>query len=359
MKKISCLIALFLVISTVGCSVQTPKSNSSVPSPVAVTSSITQNSSSKSSNVITQPKSFADIDMVTFDTGYAITKDFHVVRTSDGGSSWTDILTQKNQIQYFYYPALFAVGSKTVYVAYYTATGIEVEKSIDADSSWSKSEIKMQVSDWNSGYGGSLVLSFINESDGFLITSTSGACGQMARALYRTTDGGNNWTFVGKSADPKLTSGGMTGINGYTTGMGFSSKNVGYITCTYRITDIPVYKTVDMGKNWSVASLPLPKKYTSLAGKGGNYVDAYPPYFFGNDNENAKMELRFVHNDVSTQSDEYVYSSNDGGTTWHIDGISNMLMNNYCFVDNKNGFGLDDNGTLYITKDGGTTWVVV
>jgi photosystem II stability/assembly factor-like uncharacterized protein len=204
--------------------------------------------------VITQLKSFADIDMVTIDAGYAITKGFHVLKTLDGGSSWTDILTLKNQFDYFYYPAIFAVGSQTIYVASYTANnGIVFEKSNDAGKDWSKSEIKIQKdSSGNSVYGGTLVLSFINKSEGFLLISTMPACSLMLKALYRTTDGGNSWIFVGES-DSKLNGGGMMKIEGYTTGMAFSNINTGYITCENRSNiKISVYRTTDSGKNWGV-----------------------------------------------------------------------------------------------------------
>jgi hypothetical protein len=75
--------------------------------------------------------------------------------------------------------------------------------------------------------------------------------------------------------------------------------------------------------------------------------------FFDKDSENAKIELVFQadNKDIS-----YIYSSDDGGTTWKIDGISNKVISSYCFIDDKSGFGLDETGTLFVTKDGGITW---
>ena len=373
MKKILCFLSLFLIITTVSCTTQMPKTNISKKNATVTTTSLKQisdsknSTSSKSSNEIAQAKSFVKIDMVAINSGYAITKDFHVVKTSDGGNSWADILTISNisddsagSAYSTDFPdiALFALDDKAVYVASFTANnGIVFEKSIDAGKSWSKSVLKIQKdSSGNSVYGGTLVLSFINKSEGFLLLSAMPACGLMSKVLYRTTDGGNNWSLASKSLNSEQANT-MTEIHGYTTGMAFSDADTGYITCTYHgQTEISLYKTTDSGKSWSVASFPLPKEYHSSVYEKNYYVDAYPPVFFGEGNKNAKMVLYFCHDDARHA---YIYSSHDGGSTWCIDGISNMLMKTYCFVDNQNGFGLDENGTLYATKNGGVTWLAV
>jgi photosystem II stability/assembly factor-like uncharacterized protein len=352
-KKILCFLSVFFIILSAGCSNPASEGNAGAQSSAAAsgpgkTASFQQSSGPKDSNQKKQPASFVKIDMVTIHTGYAITKDFHVLKTSDGGVSWTDVLTENSLFSYSDEPALFALGDSTVSAAFYTASGIEVEKSADGGKNWTKSEIKMQTDDFNSGYGGSLYLNMVNPSDGFLLASTPPAAGLMAKALYRTSDAGCNWSLVdGITAE----------ISGYTTGMAFSGANTGYITCTYHgQKEIAVYQTADGGKSWSDAaasSLPLPQKFVSLAYGKDYYVDAYPPAFFGENNKNSKMELYFCRED---ERQACLYRSDDGGTAWHLDGISNQLMKKYCFVDDKNGFGLDESGTLYASKDGGITW---
>jgi photosystem II stability/assembly factor-like uncharacterized protein len=303
---------------------------------------------------IVKQSQFIRINMTTVDSGYAITPKFHLLRTSNGGNSWSDILTIVSLFSYSDQPALFVLNDKTVYIASYTTSGVEIRKSTDSGESWSKSAIKMQTDDFNSGYGGSLALSFIDQSDGFLLTSGLPAAGLMGKAFYKTSDGGNNWSLVGGNSNPTKGSRNIAGINGYTTGMAFLSKDTGYITCKYHgQNEISVYKTADSGTSWSVSSLPLPNKYASFVYDKNYYTDAFSPAFFGENNKNAKMVLNFCHDE---ERDVYIYSSDNEGTDWHINGISNHLMKKYCFVDDKNGFGLDENGTLYRTNNGGITW---
>jgi len=310
-------------------------------------------SGTESTKKMKQPEPFIHIDMVTISSGYAMTKNFHVLKTVDSGVNWTDTLTI-NSDSYSDGPALYVLNDKTVYVASYTASEIEIQKSTDAGKSWSKNTMNMQVDDFNSTYGGSLTLSFINQSDGFLLTSGLPAAGLMSKALYRTSDGGNNWAYIGKSENPEQGVGDLSGINGYTTGMTFFNSVTGYITCTYHgQKEISVYKTGNRGKSWSAVAIPLPEKYASSAYDKEYYADAYQPVVYGKDRKNVKMELYFCYDDVRYP---YIYSSDDGGTTWHIDGISNLLMKEYCFVDNKNGFGLNESGKLYTTNDGGISW---
>lgn len=344
MKKVICLMLSFFLISTAGCTAQNSASSAGTKAQPGTASSA-QVANFESSNKTEQTNSFSKIDMVTVDSGYAITKDFRVLKTTDGGKNWTRLLTIDDSSGFSDGPALFVRDDKTVFVAFDTVSGIEVQKSMDSGKSWSESMIKMQTDDPNTDYGGGLAMSFVNPSDGFLLTSSLPAAGQMGKALYKTLDGGKSWTLAGES---------LANINGYTTGMTFSDASTSYITCTYHgQKEISVYRTKDGGKSWATASLPLPEKYTSLSYGNGYYVDAYSPAFEGKDRKSAKIQLYFCHNE---EHSAYLYSSDDAGATWNIVGVSNLLMADYCFVDANNGFGIDENGILYVTDNGGITW---
>ena len=188
----------------------------------------------------------------------------------------------------------------------------------------------------------------------------------MSKALYRTTDGGDNWLMgnrwdLGGNSSSAVQGKQDAKIQGYTTGMAFYTPSKGFITCAYHgQSEISVYQTADGGKSWSVAPIPLPEKFASSSYSDHYYVDAYAPSFFDNGRQSAKMMLYFVDNNGhDSQRDTYIYSSDDGGAVWKIRGESALLMRKYCFIDDQNGYGLDENGTLHATNDGGLTWIRV
>lgn len=345
-----CLSALLFAV--LGCNIPGEQTTSSEAGTTANSSSSPGVGSPENS----QPETFWSVSMATEKVGYAVTKNFHLLRTENGWVSCMDVLILRNPAADSGNPAVFALNENTVYAAFFTDSGIEIEKSADAGKSWSKSRIKMQTDAFGSGYGGSLALSFIGASEGFLLSSGLPAAGQMEKALYWATGRGNAWSFVGRSQNPQSGSKKMAGINGYTTGMSFFGSGAGYITCTYHgQKEISVYRTNDNGESWSSVAPPIPGGYTSLV-HDDYYADAYPPAVYGKSRRSAKMELYFCHGE---QRVPYIYSTRDGGATWKIDGRSNLLMRSYCFTDEQNGFGLDEYGVLYNTKNGGFNWIKV
>jgi Uncharacterized protein related to plant photosystem II stability/assembly factor len=279
--------------------------------------------------------------MVTEKLGYALTSSSRLLKTENGGNSWVNLSAAGSVAADSGTSTFCVLGDKIILIAADIDSGIEVKKSVDGGGSWTKSVIKCSSDDFDSGYGGNLSLNFVSQSDGFLLTESLPAGGLMSKVLYKTTDGGSHWSRLGK----------LTGINGYPTGMAFSDTGTGFITCTYHgQKEISVYRTADAGKSWHTVSLPLPEKYTFMSDGHDYYADAYPPSFFEN---GAKMELCFCHNGEFTP---IMYDSTDGGATWRINGTGNRLMKQYCFFNEKKGFGLDESGTFYETKDGGATW---
>ncbi len=338
MKKTICLFLFFLLLMS-GCSFNIP-----LQSQPNVDSYVSLASSSDIPDKTAQPNAFYQIDMATSELGYTISKNLHLWKTENRGISWENLLSIPALNDYGK-PALFALDAKTVWIAFNTTSGVEIQKTADAGKTSTKAELQLKTADPNSGYGGDLAISFASSTDGFLLTSTLPAAGQMSRALYKTSDGGASWALTNDKLIP---------VSGYTTGIGFSEKGNGYITCTYHgQKEIPVYQTLDSGAHWTATALPVPEKYASLSYEKDYYIDAYPPVFFSPDHSNVKMELDFCQNGKHSV---YMYASSDRGATWNIKGNENILLVDYCFPDENTGFGLDDSGELFNTNDGGITW---
>jgi photosystem II stability/assembly factor-like uncharacterized protein len=83
----------------------------------------------RSNKDISNKMKFINISMVTSNIGYAITKNYTVVKTSDGGATWRNILAVNSLYEFNDEPGLIAVNKDTVYVAAYSSTGINIYKT--------------------------------------------------------------------------------------------------------------------------------------------------------------------------------------------------------------------------------------
>lgn len=357
MKKIIIFVLVLFAVSLTGCTpraadigakpMSSAQTSASAPADAGAKTVSAQVSSPPGSKAqISEPPDFADLDMLSADSGYAVTSGLKIVKTSDGGRSWTQISAMEGTDGA---AAICTPDKKTLYAAAFTTAGITVERFADGGANFSATSIPLSTGDFD--WGGSLSLSFVDPTHGYLLTSSFPAAGLMGRALYKTDDG-RSWTKVADS------SGAFSSFRGYTTGMAFGNLNTGFITCTYHgETAIPVYKTTDGGKSWSVLSLPLPQEY---ANSSDFYADVYPPCFLPGGG--SKMELVFVQNG---KHEVYFYDSTDGNT-WRLGAASavspldgpdgDKVITRFSFADSLRGFGLDATGELFVTEDGGAKW---
>jgi len=188
-----------------------------------------------------------------------------------------------------------------------------------------------------------------------MITGTPGA-GQMAKSLYRTTDGGKTFSFVRDITGMTDAAGTMNGIAGYPTGMTFSTPQTGYVTCSYSAyTFVLMFKTTDGGTTWKLWSLPVPAAYKNLSPANNYYADAYPPVFFGEQKKTGVVMLDYVEDGNHVMQS---YRTTDGGSAWTLGPASNNPdVRTYSFIDATTGWGLDEQGKIFTTMDAGATWV--
>ncbi len=150
----------------------------------------------------------------------------------------------------------------------------------------------------------------------------------------------------------------MTGIEGYPTGMTFSTPETGFVTCYYSAyTFVLMFKTTDGGLTWKLWSLPVPAVYAGLSPANDYYADAYPPVFFGDQKEDGILMLDYVQNGEHVMQS---YHTTDGGDTWTLGPVSNNPdVTTYSLIDAAIGWGSDRSGKLFATIDGGATWTAV
>ena len=313
--------------------------------------------------VMTQPQDLSQITLINNRTGWALTKNGQILRTTNGGATWADVSISQPPLT-VQVPATISTcffDGQTAFVATNAGTDnqpqIVVYRTSDKGSTWDSTNIVTKL-DWEKGDIGGVKISFADVSTGYLmITGTPGA-GQMAKSLYRTTDGGKTFSFIRDITGMTDAAGTMNGVAGYPTGMTFSTPETGFVTCSYSAyTFVLMFKTTDGGTTWKLWSLPVPAAYENLSPSNDYYADAYPPVFFGEQKKNGVVMLDFVQDGKHVMQS---YRTTDGGGTWTLGPASNNPdVRTYSFIDATTGWGLDGQGKIFTTTDGGAIWAAI
>ena len=279
-------------------------------------------------------ETLTDISFGTKTTGYVCGSMGTLLKTIDGGTTWTKIQAgiqpSLNCIQ--------AIDEKNVYTA-----RNELYQTKDGGTNWTTAGLG------NTG-SGIFDICFVNATSGFItkngvmkstdsgktwtlvfdagadqeyyalnynqiqfVNSSIGFCaggktydGNSVGKIVKTTDGGNTWTSL------KLKMSQVTAFH-------FLDTNTGFI---FNFNQ-ELWKTTDGGATWTKVSSSIPEKY--------------PDCYFINA---SKVVLR-------TSKD--LYHSMDGGVTWTKDYSltdGSGLLTNMKFVDSRTGYLIGNNGFL-------------
>jgi photosystem II stability/assembly factor-like uncharacterized protein len=313
--------------------------------------------------IMTRPQDLSQITLIDSRTGWALTKDDQILRTVDGGATWADVSIFQAPLPVQVPPTVGTCffDEQTAFVATNAGTDnhpqIVVYRTSHKGSTWDRTTITTTL-DWEKNDIGGLKISFADASNGYLVITGTPGAGQMAKSLYRTVDGGKTFSFVGDITGMTDAAGTLNGVEGYPTGMTFSTPETGFVTCSYSAyTYVLMFKTTDGGLTWKLWSLPVPAAYESLSPSNDYYADAYPPVFFGEQKKNGVVMLDFVQDGKHLMQS---YRTTDGGGTWTLGPASNNPdVRTYSFIDATTGWGLDGQGKIFTTTDGGATWVPV
>jgi photosystem II stability/assembly factor-like uncharacterized protein len=297
------------------------------------------------------------IRMVTATGGWAIgglnQASDHVFRTQDGGRTWRDVTPPE--------PApgadekLAALGffkdATHVWVVYGPAGWgsfppyIFVWFTHDGGASWSYGAIDTSISveAFSPWY-----LNFSDDQHGWLLVFLGAGMMHNYVALFATRDGGATWTDI---LDP-FTDGGIQSFS--KTGMIFVDAQTGWLTRDgHGVDQVPhIFRTSDGGVTWERIDLPTPVNEPALYDQWT--CGTYSPNAFSA--QSVILALKCLNtNDFKTEKD-YLYSTNDGGTTWqmYLLPADYALGQGLLFFDAQNGLALGRK--IYRTEDSGQTW---
>lgn len=293
------------------------------------------------------------IYMVDPTTGWGLARDGddkpHLLRTTDGGESWSDVTPNRVAGAYRGRAAHFPDGvTGWLALGYLGPEGprLAVLHTEDGGRRWRRTTFPAQ--DWEVEQ---LDIVFAGSRYGWILATSGPASGTMLKSVFRTEDGGHTWTRV--STDARTADGPTPGAlpaTGYPTGMTFRSATDGWVAYLYRTdpTIIPLYRTADGGETWQLQSIKRPHGYEQ-----GWYFNAYPPVFSGPDLQQGIMLVEMVQQSAILVP----YLTDDGGESWALtSGVSVDMVGPlvYDVVGARTGWVLDSaqGGRLQTIVDG-------
>lgn len=267
--------------------------------------------------------------------GWGITKN-NVVRTDDGGVTWYNA-TPLNVSGIGYAPFHF-IDTQTAYLltpnADYTAGTLY--RTTDGGATWIPVAVPFAFAS----------LQFLDEHTGFALAALGAGAGSEAVALFKTGDGGMNWTRVFIN-DPTVDGySNSLPLGGMKTGFAFLNASRGWVGGSVPVDDyIYLYATQDGGATWIETNLALPDGYE--AAQTGNEG----PQFFS-DTKGILIINLVAPSDPGIFT--IVYHTTDGGINW-IPGGPIPRGRPTGFFSFNDGIAWVD-GQFYVTRDAGQTW---
>lgn len=327
--------------------------------------------------------SFIYLDMLTETHGWALTTT-SVVRTIDGGETWTDVSPEGWSEDMLPSSAFFR---NEVHAWVIQTDPVDYERGTfyhtsDSGSSWLKYDVPF----------GAGIMSFYDNRNGWIMVGLGAGAGSQAIAIFATHDGGATWTETYRRDTGEPEPEGEIPLVGSKQGITFRDSSHGYVTGSLPMDNFSyLYSSNDGGFHFQQQEIPLPDGidtamlsieapifFTSQEGILPVYLytpEASYTVFYTTATGGASWTptslLPVLGRYSAPQLDSWfvwdgitLYRSTDIGLTWeevspniNLEGMISTLD----FIDSQNGWvtWMDADGVtgLSFTANGGATWI--
>jgi hypothetical protein len=305
----------------------------------------------------TEMKNPGSIQMIDSTTRFALETQQNklvLLRTVNSGQQWEPIPldglafatgnVQLGSNAYFY-------NTNIGWISWSNETAMNIAHTIDGGKHWEKASFN--------GQDHPVKMTFINEKQGWLVTSGDAAMHQSQKKVYHTEDGGVTWIIIssdgGYIPSESPTPDALPQL-GNVSSLVFRNANEGFVTLNNPVSsELLFYRSIDGGKSWKPVTLEVPAPIKN----NYNLTSITAPVFSKDTNEAGIFLIKFS----SDSKDTFVsYKTNDGGKTWAGSVLPNNITLNgtgevipISFANSTTGWMLVDN-RVYQTVDSGKTW---
>jgi photosystem II stability/assembly factor-like uncharacterized protein len=315
-----------------------------------------------------QPLTITVVEMLTAAEGWGIghgenNLNDHVLRTSDGGATWTDVSPPQRANEAGQAAIAEFRGEVLAWVTYHardvsTDEAAVVWRTEDGGTTWAAST-PLDMSDME--FYVTSDLTFADDQNGWLMAHVGAGMSHDYVVAFATSDGGLTWSRV---VDPFSIAESNLQQSCLKTGLAFLNPETGWAAgdCQGVAPGVFFQRSDDGGRTWRAQVLPAPPErpdaFERQDGSCGTYnLAPMPP------NEVLVAVTCVTYTDT-IETEHFLYASADGGESWEAWPLP---APDYDWLDRKTGWTIepeDPNSPeavrqLYQTTDGGRTWAEV
>jgi photosystem II stability/assembly factor-like uncharacterized protein len=207
---------------------------------------------------------------------------------------------------------------------------------------------------------------FINANTGFISSNSNNLSTIIGGEIFRTTNGGLNWSRV------------LLDSNFRCHGFFFTDNNTGFAVGGSYSMIAYIYKTTDNGINWqnitpsnihsSLFNIVFTNSNTGYLGgifgvykttnTGNNWEQIFSGFNFLNHSW-SKVVFTDANNGYFLADSGRVYKTMDAGSNWVLTRSGGALYFDIKFLNVNTGFIAGQSGTISKTTDGGSSWIEI
>jgi photosystem II stability/assembly factor-like uncharacterized protein len=281
------------------------------------------------------PSNLRSLHMIDSSNGWALS-DLYVLRTTDGGATWYNVLFESLPVGGF-----FASPTKAWVISNYADASVgSLFRTTNGGLNWTKYDVP-----FNSGY-----IQFLDDNNGFVLYGEPSGMQKQAVSLYQTTDGGATWTLKYNNAPDIPNPGTSLPFAGHKYGMTFRDTTTGWVGGDYPTNGyVYLYKTTNSGVTWSQVSLPLPAGYQSA------FITTTAPKFFSANDAILPVWMTLG----AGMKDLFLYITHNGGATWTASPAFARNAEHTDVISMTNTISWDWTNIFHATGNSGNSWTTV